>query len=159
MKKFLLYLFFAYVALSVQGIFFESVKPDFVLVLVCFYALKYGHVKGVAYGALSGLIIDAASGFILGPNIISKSVAAFLARSVRENIFNWNIVTNTLVIAILSVVDILIVYICHKTFTGISFLNRPWRTSLLEIVLTTVAAFILYGFFNPEKDDVLTDGN
>ncbi len=116
MKKFLLYLLFTYIALSVQAIFFKGIKPDFVLVLVCFYSLKYGHAKGVAYGALSGLIIDVATGFIIGPNIVSKSVAAFLIGSVREKLFNWNIVTNTLLIAILSITDILIVYICHKTF-------------------------------------------
>ncbi len=159
MKNFLLYLFFAYIAFSVQGVFFESVKPDFVLVLVCCYALKYGHAKGVAYGALCGFILDVASGFIIGPNLISKSVAAFLVRSVRENFFNWSIVTNTLVIAILSVADIMLVYICHKMFIGVSFMNRPWKISLLEIIFTTVAAVIMYGFLNPEKDDLLTDGN
>ena len=89
MKKFLLYLFLAYVALSVQAIFFENVKPDLVLILVCFYAVRHGQLKGVAYGALTGLLIDTAGGFILGPHIVSKSLAAFLIRSVRENIFQW----------------------------------------------------------------------
>ena len=60
MKKFLLYLVFAYLALSVQAIFFKGIKPDLILVLVCFYALGHDHLKGVAYGALTGLLIDTA---------------------------------------------------------------------------------------------------
>ncbi|NOZ69491.1 MAG: hypothetical protein GXP46_09695 [Deferribacteres bacterium] len=64
MKKFLLYLAVAYLAVSVQAVFFKGIKPDFVLVLVCFYSLKYGGLKGVTYGALTGLLIDTVNGFL-----------------------------------------------------------------------------------------------
>lgn len=153
MKKFLLYLFFAYIALTVQAVFFRNVKPDFVLILVCFYSVRHGQLKGVAYGALTGLIIDMAGGVILGPHIVSKSLAAFLIRSVREKIFQWNIVISTLMIAVLSVIDFFIVYICLEFFSGISPVNIPWNIYVMGIVYTVAASLIIYGFFKPEKDN------
>ena len=153
MKKFLLYLFFAYSALSVQAVFFRNVKPDFVLILVCFYSVRHGQLKGVAYGALTGLIIDIAGGVILGPHMISKSFAAFLIRSVREKIFQWNIVISTLMIAVLSILDFLIVYVCLEVFSGVSHVNMPWNIYVMGIVYTVAASLVVYGFFKQEKEN------
>ncbi|MBI4681901.1 MAG: rod shape-determining protein MreD [Nitrospirae bacterium] len=152
MNKFLIYIFFAYLTLSLQTVFFRGIKPDFMLVLVCFYSFKYGQARGMTYGALAGLLIDTASGFIIGPNIISKSLAGFLTAMLKENIFQWNITVNTIVITILSIMDIFIVYICFETFSKMSFHNRPWGISVMEIIYTVVAALILYPVFSKDKD-------
>jgi rod shape-determining protein MreD len=153
MKQFLIYLFFAYLAMSVQAVFFKGTKPDFVLVLVCFYSLRYGQIKGAAYGALTGLLVDTVSGFVLGPNIISKSVAGFLISTIRTKLFQWNIVANTLVIAIFSVIDIFLVYICIETFSQVSFSNRSWDLLIMQTIYTIGAAMILYALLNPVKDN------
>jgi rod shape-determining protein MreD len=153
MKAFLFYFFLALLFLSVQATIFKVTKPDFVLVLVCFYSLKYGQTRGVTYGALTGLLIDSASGFILGPNILSKFLTGFMIISIRQKLFQWNIIISTLLIAIFSLADIFLVYICLKTFAGISFVNRPLRISIMQIVYTTAVGFILYPLLNPEKND------
>lgn len=157
MKKFLLYLVFAYIALSVQAIFFKGVKPDFVIVLVCCYSLKYGYTKGAAYGALAGLLIDTTSGFILGPNIISKSLSAVLIRMVRGKIFQWSMLINTIIIALLVVIDILIVYLCHEIFLQGSFATRLWVITPKEIMFTIAAALAAYNLFNLDKDSGLRE--
>jgi rod shape-determining protein MreD len=149
---FLLYIFFAYVTLALQAIFFKGTKPDFVLVLVCFYSFKYGQARGITYGALAGLLMDTASGFIIGPNIISKALSGFLVAKLRENIFQWNITVNTVVITILSIMDVFVVYICFGTFSKMSFSNRPWGVSIVGIIYTIISAWILYRFFYREKD-------
>ncbi len=153
MKKILLYLAFAYLALSLQALFFRGVKPDLALILVCFFSLKHGGLKGVTYGALTGMLIDTVNGFILGPHILSKSLAAFLIRAVRDNIFQWNILINTLAVAAMSVVNIFIVYICLETFAKISFVNRPWSISAGEVAYTVAASLALYAFFRPEQEN------
>lgn len=145
---FLLYIFFAYLALALQAIFFKGIKPDFVLVLVCFYSFKYGQARGTTYGALAGLLMDTASGFIIGPNIISKVLAALLIAKLRENIFQWNITVNTVVLTILSIMDVFIVYICFETFSKMSFSNRPWGISVMGVIYTIIAALALYPLFN-----------
>ncbi len=153
MRAFLFYLFLALLFLSVQATIFKVTKPDFVLVLVCFYSLKYGQTRGVTYGALTGLLIDSASGFILGPNILSKFFIGFMITSIRQKLFQWNIITSTLLIAIFSLADIFLVYICLKTFAGISFVNRPLGILIMQIVYTTAVGFMLYPLLNPEKND------
>ena len=117
MRPLLFYLFFAYCVLTIQAILFKGIKPDFVLVLVCLYSLKYGQLKGITYGVLSGMLIDTASGFILGPHIISKSISGYLAGTLKEHLFQWNIYINTLVIAVLSIINIFLVYLVLETFS------------------------------------------
>jgi len=154
MKILLLYILFAYLALAAQAIFFNGIKPDFVLILICFYSLKYGQVKGMTYGALSGLLMDAVCGFILGPHIISKSVAGFFIGSVKEQLFQWNVFISTLFVAVFSVVNVLLIYLILETFSKVSLVNRSLEISFWEIVYTIIAAIILYPVLGSGKDTV-----
>ncbi len=151
MKNFLAYIALVYCVLALQSVFVGNIKPDLVLVLVCVYALKYSYMKSMAFGAMSGLIVDAASGFVLGPNIISKLIVVFLSRTVRDNIYNWNILSNTLLVTVLSIVDVFAVHVCHEAFSGVSFTNRSWTVSLWGVVFTVGAAMLSYGLLKPER--------
>jgi len=151
MNTFLLYLFLVFSALTLQATIFKGIKPDFVLILVCFYSLAHGQLRGMAYGALAGALLDSASGFILGPNMLSKSIAGFFMRSIRQKLFHWNAIINALVIAILAIIDIFSVYIILETFLKISFIHRPWRISIMQIIYTALVALIVYPILNPER--------
>jgi rod shape-determining protein MreD len=155
MKKFLLYFFYAYAALAIQSLFFQGTKPDLILILVCVYALKYGQAQGLIYGTAAGLLVDITGGLIIGPNLIAKTVAAFLIRSLRNNLFQWNIYINTLMVLFLSIVDIILVFGCFEFFSKVSFSNRPWSIPATQVFYTVVASVILYGVLKPEKDDSL----
>lgn len=157
MKKLAIYIFLAYAALALQSVFFHGIKPDLALVLVYFCSVKYGQTKGVAYGAFTGLLIDAAGGFILGPNIVSKSLAAFFANAIKENLFQWNIFICTLLIAIISLFDIIVVYICLETFSKVSFADRPWSISVIEVVYTILTAMIIYPLYTSGRNRRLAD--
>jgi rod shape-determining protein MreD len=152
MKLFLIYILFAYLAAAVQGLFFHGIKPDLVLVLVCFYSAMDRQTHHVTYGAMTGLLLDAASGFMIGPNILSKVIVAYLARTVRNNLFQWNIIISTSMVVVFSVVDILVANVCLETFSKIFFVNRSWSVSVIGTVYTGIAAMILYPVFNREKD-------
>ncbi len=155
MKKFLLYLFLAYCALAVQSLFFSGAKPDLVLVLVCVYALKFGQVKGIVYAIVTGALLDTAGGLILGPHIISKSVAVFLVTSLRENLFQWNMYVNTVMIIVLSAIDIFLVFTCYEFFSKASFENIPWTIPLSQVMYTAIASVMLYWLLKPQEDDML----
>lgn len=152
MKKLLFYIFLAYIALSIQGLIFHGIKPDLALILVCFFSVRHVQGRGMAYGALTGLLIDVSNGFILGPNIFSKTAAAFLAKTISDNLFQWNITISTIMIAALSAVDLFVVYVCYETFLKASFLNRPWGIAAAGISYTIVASLLLYPLFFREKD-------
>ncbi|UCD34600.1 MAG: rod shape-determining protein MreD [Nitrospiraceae bacterium] len=151
MKPLVLYLLMSYAALTAQAVFFTGTKPDVVLILVCFFALRYGQLKGMTYGALSGLVMDIACGFVLGPHIISKSVAGFVIGAVREQLFQWNIIINTIVVTFFAVVNIALVYLIFETFSRVSFDSRSSLLSLLEVVYTVLASIALYPLFRPDR--------
>ncbi len=155
MKYFISYILLAYCALAVQSLFFSGVKPDLVLVLVCAYSLKFGQTRGVIYGMAAGLLVDVSGGLILGPNLIGKSVVAFLIRSLRENLFQWNIYVNTIMIVMLSGIDIFLVYACFEFFSKVSFVNRPWLIPITQVFYTAAASIMLYHFLQPGKDYTL----
>ncbi|MEK6528842.1 MAG: rod shape-determining protein MreD [Nitrospirota bacterium] len=152
MKTFSFYVLLAFLLLSVQATVFSGVKPDFILVLVCFYSLRHGQMKGMIYGAFTGFLIDSASGVILGPNMFSKFLIGFMISSIRQKLFQWNIIVSALIIAIFSLMDIVLVYLFLETFAGISFTEMPFRILILQTVYTVIASLILYGFIDFEKD-------
>ena len=156
MKAFSFYLLLAVVSLSVQATLLKGLKPDFILILVCYYSLKYGQMRGMAYGAFTGFLIDSASGFIFGPNILTKSLAGFFMYSVRQKLFQWNIIITMLMIGIFSLADIFLVYICFETFLGISLANKPFRALVMQAVYTMMFSAVLYPLLKPEEDDELS---
>jgi rod shape-determining protein MreD len=128
----------------IQAVFFQGARPDIVIVLVCIFTLKYGQGRGVALGAIAGLLIDTANGVILGPNILSKAMVAFLTWTIKDNLFQWNAFINALVVTILSVVDIFLIFIILEIFSKASFLNRSWEISLIQVIYTLIASIVLY---------------
>jgi len=152
MKTFSFYVLLAFLLLSVQATVFSGVKPDFILVLVCFYSLRHGQMKGMIYGAFTGFLIDSASSVILGPNMFSKFLIGFMISSIRQKLFQWNIVVSASIIAIFSLMDMVLVYLFLETFAGISFAEMPFRILILQTVYTVIASLILYVFFDFEKD-------
>ena len=128
----------------IQAVFFHGARPDIVMVLVCIFTLKHGQVKGIALGAIAGLLIDTANGFILGPNILSKAMVAFLTGTIKDNLFQWNAFINAMVVTTLSVVDIFLVFMSLEIFLKASFFNRSWESSVLQVIYTLMASFVLY---------------
>lgn len=152
MKSGIYYIILLYIALAAQAVFFTGIKPDLVLIIVCYYSLKYGRTKGVCYGVFAGLLIDTVNGVLLGPHMLSKSLAGFFLKTVRENLFQWNIYINTVAIAIFSLFNILIVYICLDFFSRVSLANRTVGTSAVEVLYTVLGALVLYPLFKPEVE-------
>ncbi|RJQ45973.1 MAG: rod shape-determining protein MreD [Nitrospiraceae bacterium] len=155
MKTFFMYIALVYVALAIQGMIFHGTKPDLVLILVCFFSVRHEQGRGMLFGALAGLLTDISSGFILGPNVFSKTMAAFLSRTIRENLFQWNIIISTFLIASLSIIDIAIVHVCYEAFSKMSFVNRSWGVSVATVAYTIAASLMLYPLFHPRKEKTM----
>ncbi len=153
MKAFFLYLFIALLAVSAQAMLFNDTKPDLVLVLVFFYSLRYGRKSGMIYAAVTGLLIDSANGLIFGPKIISLVIISYVASSVRQKLFRWNVVASTVIIACFSALDIFLVYICFEIFTDVSFTGKPFGTSLMQVVYTIIFGLLAYPFLSPEEEN------
>lgn len=152
MKDFLLYVLAAFLLISLQAVLFKVVKPDLLLVLVCLYSLKYGGAKSMAFGSLAGLMADSASGFLIGPNIISKFFAALAVNFFREKLFRWNSMIGVVVIAGITAADMIFIYFYIRTFSGIYPADIFPGIAVLQIIYTAAAAFVLYRVIMPDKD-------
>ncbi|MBI4825351.1 MAG: hypothetical protein HY807_02875 [Nitrospirae bacterium] len=152
MKDFLLYTLAAFLLISLQAVLFRVVKPDLLLVLVCLYSLRYGGAKSLAFGSLAGLMADSASGFFIGPNIISKFLAAAAIIFFREKLFRWDSFICVVVISGVTAADIIFIYLYSKTFSSISPAEIFPAVAILEVIYTAAAAFVLYRVIIPDKD-------
>ncbi len=150
MKPFLVYLSAVLLLVAVQSVFFPGVRPDLVLVIVCLYSLKYGTVKGVPFGAAAGFVLDSASGFIIGPNVISKILAVFLINYIRRKFFTWNSILCAVVILGITLVDLLWVYFFMRTFSRLLPMGLISDTAMIQAAYTSAAAFLLYHVVRPE---------
>ncbi|MDO8283119.1 MAG: hypothetical protein Q7U10_10955 [Thermodesulfovibrionia bacterium] len=152
MKDFLLYTLAAFLLISLQAVLFKVVKPDLLLVLVCLYSLRYGGAKSVAFGSAAGLMADSASGFLIGPHIISMLSASVVMNFLREKLFKWNSFIFVVVVTCVTAADIIFIYIYTKTFSTISPVDILSGAFMLEVIYTAAAAFVFYRVMMPDTD-------
>lgn len=152
MRSFILYILFVFFATALQGsLFFQDARPDLVLLIVIFYALRKGETAGLYFGALAGLFLDIAGGGLLGPNSLSKALTGFCVPLIRKKLFQWNIIANTMSVVFFSCADIVLVAACYSVFTGAAFLNKPVYMALRQALYTVAAGAVLYFPFRPDS--------
>ncbi|MBI4654213.1 MAG: rod shape-determining protein MreD [Nitrospirae bacterium] len=168
MKSFLIYLVMALLSIVIQATLFSGIKPDIVIILICFYSIKFGQINGMIYGALTGVIIDSISGFAIGPNIISKTLAGFFSASIRQKFIGWGLFLNTAMIIFISIIDILVVYTGFKIFTPLdskhltgftttSFTEGHLIPLVLHVLYTAIMSMLLYFIMIKKPKDALTN--
>ena len=144
----------SFFAVALQSIIFWGPKPDIVLVLVCFYALRKKVLASTLYGAISGIIVDVSHGFIIGPSIISKFLVGYVVSSIRQRFFVWGFILNTFVIFFMTFIDHIVMFICLSTFLNTPLDARTSESLLSDSILTALTSLLLYPFLNwfyPEK--------
>jgi rod shape-determining protein MreD len=151
MKNFILYFLSAFLLLALQAVLFKGVKPDLILVLVCLYSLKYGNMKGAAFGSVAGLMVDSASGLIIGPNIISKLFAALLINFIRHKFFIWNAMIFTALVMGIALIDLTFIYLYIRIFSRITPVSLFSVSSVLQIIYTAAGSFVLYHIVRPDR--------
>ena len=85
MKKdyyFFLALFFPVAALQMvvaPMISIGFIRPDFLLLMIVFFSLKYGQIPGTSFGFVCGFLFDLVSGGLVGSAMFSKTLSGFIA--------------------------------------------------------------------------------
>lgn len=116
---------------------------DFVLVGVLCVALQAGPAAGILAGTLGGLLQDMLAGGIVGVGGLAKTVVGCFAGAIGTQFMLVRPGARALVVLVGTVVHRLMVIglyaIIDQRWPGI-----PWSAMLAEIVLNTVAAFIVF---------------
>ncbi len=70
-----------------QGIIF---RPDFMLVVILYWLLRAPNLCNVGTAWVAGLLVDLATGSLLGQHALSFSIAAFIALSYQRRLVLFN---------------------------------------------------------------------
>jgi rod shape-determining protein MreD len=95
-----------------------GVSPALTLLPVYYVGLKQGSTRGLLFGALIGAIGDSLSGNILGPNMLGKGTAGFLASFMRGGLFRWTPLLGVIGVAVLTVFDGVVAFGATAAFAG-----------------------------------------
>ncbi|MCF8260541.1 MAG: rod shape-determining protein MreD [Melioribacteraceae bacterium] len=124
----------------------EFVGPDLLLILLCYYSIKYGHTYGALAGFIMGAIFDLASGGALGSMMFAKTLSGFLAGYFcDENKFKERTFTLTFSIIIfgIAIVDSFIFTLLSSTTANISLINLLFRHNILSALFTAAVSLPL----------------
>jgi|SRR3990172_11222546 len=144
MIKPVLWITLSFAAIALQSTLFSGPRPDLLLILVCFYALKHDVVPSLIFGAVSGLLMDVSNGFIIGSAVLSKAFTAYVVVSVKQIIFGWGWIIHSFIIFFSAVMDYVIFLIFLNTFSHISNYSRTLESFFWDIAYTTIFGLILF---------------
>ena len=126
-----------------------GVAPNLTVIMVYYIGLRHGHMKGLGFGALVGLLADSVTGAYLGPGLLAKATVGYLATYLRKGLFIWTPVLGIAGMAVLTAVDGLITYFCISIF-----FDPPATLGWVLLVLFVQAALnALAGMFIRPRED------
>lgn len=131
-----------------EGFNIKGIKPDFLLIVSYGIGLYKGEVKGLILGGFIGLLADASTSYLLGPNLLSKATVGFLSGFLRKKVFMITVGVNLIFILALSMLDgginylIITIFLqtssCWDVFQAI-ILPQALYSSIVGTALLTVA--------------------
>ncbi|MBU1043801.1 MAG: rod shape-determining protein MreD [Candidatus Omnitrophica bacterium] len=93
-----------------------TIKPDFVLLMVIFFALYKGQKQGMFYGMLVGIVVDALSGGVIGINSFSLGFIGYICGLLKERVYINHFLTKFLVGLAASLVYLIVYFVLGKQF-------------------------------------------
>jgi rod shape-determining protein MreD len=129
----------------------RGIKPGFDLVLLYALSITAGEVRGMAYGALAGLIQDCLSGGYPGLFMSGYALAGFLAGRAGRRLFNVGESANFTGIFVLSLVQGIYTAIIMSTFIeGYDTFGTMWRFALPQAFYNAIAGSLLFWLFKEQ---------
>ena len=156
MKRFLINFSLALIALLIyffQENFFSwftiaGVMPNLFVIYILFIGLFSGKNKGTVYGLVIGLILDIIVGDKIGIYTITLGGVGFAAGIFAKNFSKDSRITIMLMVAGLTFLFELVVYILNYLLLNINF--EIWtflRILIIEVIYNIILSIIIYPLF------------
>lgn len=94
-----------------------GIRLNLTILPVYYAGLRHGPSRGLLTGALVGMAVDGVSGGMLGPNMLSKGLAGYLASLMTSGLFRWTPVLGLLGVAVLTAADGAVSYVSLSVFS------------------------------------------
>jgi len=123
----------------------KSIKPDFVLLLVIFFALHKGMRQGMFCGIILGFCVDTLSSGIFGINCLILGCVGFFTGMLKDRVYTTHFLTKILVAFCACLFSIIIYYALALNFHRL----MPFSENLLPFTGTLIyTALFNIIFFN-----------
>ncbi|MFA5535823.1 MAG: rod shape-determining protein MreD [Bacillota bacterium] len=127
---------------------FYGAKPDFLLILVLFYALFRGSIAGAKIGFIFGLAEDLLLGRFVGLNAATKMLIGYLAGFGERKLFKDNLILPLLVVFIGSILSHLIYIFFFSLVSGLNQFILFRQFALPLAAYNSLMGFIIYKPFS-----------
>ncbi len=135
-----------FLALFLQGsISVLGISPDLTAVLIFYAGMRYGEVRGLLLGILTGALEDGLSGSFIGPHMLSKGIIGFSSSFfISGGLFRWTPVLGAIAVALLTVSDNFIVFLTRTIFDKMpATLSEALFVTVMQTLLNTPAGIFI----------------
>lgn len=127
-----------------------GISPNLTVLFAYYVGLRHGPRSGLLSGAALGVVADSLAGSVIGPNLLGKSTAGYLAPLLNRGFFTWTPVLGLLGVFVLTACDGIISYASMSLF----FRPPASMSSAAVTILWQAALNSLFGvFIRPEDED------
>lgn len=140
-----------------------AIKPDFMILLVIFFALHKGGLTGLWVGFLGGLLTDAALGgeegvggiiyYKIGIHSLSFSIVGYLLGKFGRISYNENFVSISIFAFILTLITRGLTYMLFSFFFHSNLNYSFLATSIYNAAISPITFFLLSWVYKLESTD------
>ena len=125
---------------------------DFPLIIIVYAALQRNSIRALLFGSLTGLLVDALSGGLLGSNGFTKTLIAYVVSEIARRVYLDNLLLRIPVLAGACLVNSLVYYGMHRLL-GQEPIVPVVDTIAYSLIGTTVVGTMIFialeSFFVP----------
>ena len=140
-----------------NGLSVAGGKPDFVLILVVFFAIFRGSVQGGLMGVALGLLEDLMTGRFIGINAICKGLLGYLVGVSDRNLYKNNFFVPIAAILVATFLNTVFYYLFSVLIGGHVGLEKLILSTIPDAVynmcFSPVFYAVFYNFFVIKSDD------
>ncbi len=140
-----------------NGLSVAGGKPDFVLILVVFFAIFRGSVQGGLMGVALGLLEDLMTGRFIGINAICKGLLGYLVGVSERNLYKNNFFVPIAAILAATFLNTVFYYLFSVLIGGHVGLEKLILSTIPDAVynmcFSPVFYAVFYNFFVIKSDD------
>ncbi len=160
--QYLLLFFTAFMGIVLQDTVFNSIsiaggKPDFLLILVVFFALFRGQIQGGLLGIVFGLMEDLMTGRFIGLNAICKGLTGFIVGLMSERLYKNNffipVVTVFISTFLCSIFYLIFSNVIGMNIDGIRLLMLSVSDAVYNIVFSPFFYVAFYHFDTTKSEE------
>jgi rod shape-determining protein MreD len=119
-----------------------GIKPDFLLIILIFFAFKHSAFESGIIGFIAGILQDSLSGITLGINAFTKLIIGLIASTIKK-VYAENLISILLSIFVFTIIQSLLIFALQAIFVislNISTMNRV----LLIALYNTIVGLIIF---------------